>query len=55
MEVREEFGKVVLMELLKKTRSRRARVGELRRFDQVKRWSSRGSSRSAREFIVSLK
>lgn len=37
-----------------KARSRRARVGVRRLFVQVKRQSSRGSSRSPRSWIVSL-
>jgi hypothetical protein len=54
MEVSVEFGKAVLMAALRKTRSRRARVGSSRLFDQVKSRSNRGSSRRWRESIVLL-
>ena len=54
-EVSVEFGKLVLISVLRKTLSRRARVGDSRRFDHVKSRSNKGSSRRARELIVSLK
>ena len=49
-----EFGKLVLIFVLRKILSRRARVGELRRLDQVNSQSSRGNSMSAKELRVSL-
>ena len=54
-EVSVEFGKRVLISVLRKTRSRRASVGFSRRLDQVKSRSNSGSSRRAREFIALLK